>query len=572
MKSILSFFSFLIIICIPYLSWSQYENERIIQFDIEIQMNEDRSIDVYEKIEVYAAGNQIKRGITRGLPTRRFIENQKYIVKYKDLSIRRNGQEEPFHSVDVENGELLRIGQRDYYLPKGNYVYEIRYSVPNQIDWLDDFDRLRWNAIGTDVVFETEKASIKILLPKNAKLQNAKTYIGSFGSSGNQARVLRVADSQSIQFNIEEGLRPGEGITTSLNLEKGSILKPTLLERSGGLLTILLSSLFLLGYFLYTWLRYGRDPEPSTGGLLYATPQDLSPASINYIQAGSYKPRSMTSSIISLGVKGFIHVTRDVGGSARSKNEKYIITKLKSASDSLPPEEGAIMKHLFNHKDSFVLDGSYDEKISKMNIAHMQALKAQHRDFVKAGSNLKFIWIPILVFILTIALSLVLSFVFGLGSLAIWKQLLIFIPIALIGLGVYRYLIIQPTQEKVNLLNDIEGFKKYIQMSGNERTKLDNAPGINVDHFESILPYAFALGVEKNWSSLFEDYLQSASYKPNWTDGDYMYGSHFHNHFYRQVQSSSYKPAPSGGGGFSSGSSGGGFSGGGGGGGSVGGW
>ena len=424
----------------------------------------------------------------------------------------------------------------------------------------------------TDVVFETEKASIKILLPQNAKLQDAKTYIGSFGSTGNQARVLRVADDRSIQFNIEEGLRPGEGITTSLNIEKGSILKPTMLERFGSLLTILLSSLFLFAYFLYTWFRYGRDPQPSSGGLLYATPQELSPASINYIQSGGYRPRSMTSSIISLGVKGFIHVARDVGNKAQSDDEKYIIQKLKNANDILPPEELAIMKHLFYQKDSFVLDGSYDKKISEMNSAHMQALKGQHRDFIKAGSNLKFILIPLGVILFTIALSLILSSVFGLGSLAIWKQLLIFIPIAFISLAVYRYLIIQPTQEKVNLLKDIEGFKKYIQLSVDQREQLDKAPGMNVEHFESILPYAFALGTEKNWSNLFENYLKSASYKPNWTDGDYMYGSHFHNRFYRQVQSSSYKPTPAGGGGFSSASRGGGFSGGGGGGGSVGGW
>lgn len=185
--------------------------------------------------------------------------------------------------------------------------------------------------------------------------------------------------------------------------------------------------------------------------------------------------------------------------------------------------------------------------------------------------------IPILIIILAIVLSNFLSLNFGLGSLAFWKQLLIFVPIAIIGLIVYRKLIIQPTVEKVNLLGEIEGFKKYIGLKKTDRDNLTSAPGINVEHFESILPHAFAFGAEKKWFSLFDDHLSVSLYEPSWSFGSYREGARFHSEFNTQIRKGSYKPAPkdsgfSSGGGFSSGSSGGGFSGGGGGGGSVGGW
>lgn len=567
MKSILSFFTILLFCYFPFLGISQNEQERILNFEVEIKMNEDRSIDVFERIEVYATGDQIKRGITRGLPIRRYIENQKYIVKYENISIKRNGKKEAFHSRKVLDGKMLYLGKQDVFLTEGKHVYEIRYSVPNQTEWLDESDRLRWNAIGTDVAFPTDKAHVTVTMPQKATLQYAKTYVGEFGSAGNQNRIFRSLEEQSIQFSIDEGLKSGEGVTVSILLDKGAILKPTLMEKQGSLISILISSALLFFYFIFTWFRYGRDPETSESALLYSTPKQLSPASINYIRAGRYKARSMTSSIIALAVKGFIKIDGDV-----SRVENYAVHKLKDATNELPPEELMLMKHLFSARPTFILDGEYDSKIVAMKQAHEKAVKDQHQNFVEEGNNLNFVVFAIFIVILTIATSLVLSFVFGLGSLAVWKQLLIFVPIAIIGLVVYRKLIVQPTVEKVNLLSEIEGFKKYIELNKMDRDNLDGAPGISVEHFESVLPHAFALGLEKNWFGTFEDFMSKAFYKPNWTSGSYRSGILFHSHFNGHVQSASVMPTPEGSGGFSSGSSGGGFSGGGGGGGSVGGW
>jgi len=51
-------------------SLAQYEHiERIISFDSEITINEDASMLVTEQIKVFAAGQQIQRGIYRDFPT-----------------------------------------------------------------------------------------------------------------------------------------------------------------------------------------------------------------------------------------------------------------------------------------------------------------------------------------------------------------------------------------------------------------------------------------------------------------------------------------------------------------------
>ena len=149
----------------------------------------------------------------------------------------------------------------------------------------------------------------------------------------------------------------------------------------------------------------------------------------------------------------------------------------------------------------------------------------------------------------------------------------LFAPLALIALFIYGYLIKRPTEEKLKLQSEIEGFKMYLEMAEKDRMNLLNPPDRTPEHFEAMLPYAFALGVEHKWSSLFETILSAAAYQPNWSNNRHIYVSnHFATDFSRSMTQTATPPSDSNSGGFGGGSGGGGFSGGGGGGGGVGGW
>ena len=150
----------------------------------------------------------------------------------------------------------------------------------------------------------------------------------------------------------------------------------------------------------------------------------------------------------------------------------------------------------------------------------------------------------------------------------------LFVPMALIALFVYGYLIKRPTEEKLKLQSEIEGFKMYLEMAEKDRINLLNPPDRTPEHFEAMLPYAFALGVEHKWSAIFKSILEAAAYQPNWSNNRHIYATHhFSSDFSRSIVQSSTPPPPANsGGGFGGGSGGGGFSGGGGGGGGVGGW
>jgi uncharacterized membrane protein len=85
-----------------------------------------------------------------------------------------------------------------------------------------------------------------------------------------------------------------------------------------------------------------------------------------------------------------------------------------------------------------------------------------------------------------------------------------------------------PTQLGRKLMDGIEGLKIYLTLAEQDRMNTAGAPTMSPQHFEKLLPYAVALGLEKPWSSSFETWLATAatgaaaaSYQPSWYQGDY---------------------------------------------------
>jgi uncharacterized membrane protein len=74
-------------------------------------------------------------------------------------------------------------------------------------------------------------------------------------------------------------------------------------------------------------------------------------------------------------------------------------------------------------------------------------------------------------------------------------------------------------------MDEIEGFKMYLQTAEGDDIRRLQAPAETPELFERYLPYALALGVENAWSERFSDVLRRASeggergYSPTWYNG-----------------------------------------------------
>ena len=171
------------------------------------------------------------------------------------------------------------------------------------------------------------------------------------------------------------------------------------------------------------------------------------------------------------------------------------------------------------------------------------------------------------IFALLIAVSL--FAVFGRG--------MIFIPLVALAnaalIVVFHALMTIRTPKGNEVLAEAEGLAMYMGTAEKRRLEMFNPPEETPEVFETLLPYAFALGIAETWANRFEDKLKEQNYQPTWYTGANL-ASFYTGSGIASVTSAvsssiaSASVAP----GSSSGSGGGGSSGGGGGGGGGGGW
>jgi uncharacterized membrane protein YgcG len=556
------------LICWLFLASTAFaQKERILNFEVQLVVNQDRSVSVTELISVYANGNKIKRGITRNFPTNRNMDGRTLTMEYQIEEVRKDGKAEPYFAEYSDFGYKIYVGQEEVLLAPGNYTYLIKYRVPDQVGFFEKYDEIYWNAIGTDVEFEVEKATCKVILPQGASVVQETAYTGYLGQSSKEYTVNQ--DGRTLDYQVNRMLNPKEGLSVAVGFPKGIVDQPNFFERYGALMVIILGLVFLLPYYFYTWWAYGQDPPTPAAYPIWDSPDELSASSINYILKEQYQQKSFTASVINLAIKGFLKIEEKQEDNFFLKSTTFELIKIKDADDSLPEEERELLTRIFSGKKIINIDGKYDTYIESAYNSHQASLSEQHRSFVQKGNNLKLLWIPLFVSFLVGALS---SFLFVSSAYTESINIIvmvIFAPIAVLGLLFYYFLIKKPTVEKLELQSRIKGFKMYLEMTEKDRLNLLNPPEFTPQHFERILPFAFALGVEHQWSEKFENILEAAQYRPQWNNSSrpIYFSSHFSQGFSNNLAGSAIKPAPSGGG-----SGGGGFSGGGGGGGGVGGW
>ena len=547
------------------------EKERITRFDVALKVLENRSISVTENIDVYAGGRVIKRGITRSLPMYRDMQGRRMKMRYHIKSIEKNGQAESWEEGEHGTDKVLYIGKSNVFLKPGHYSYRIQYTVRDQIGMFEDFDEIYWNAIGTNVRFEIDNASCQIELPKGSSVLETDAYVGRFGSQSKDFDFER--NENRLMFRTTRSLEKREGFTVAASFPKGFVKPPNIFERLGTLLFIILGTCLLIPYYIYTWWKYGIDPPTPASYPVFESPDKLSPAANGYIYKNRYKRNNLTASVINLAVKGFLKIEENENKVLFFSSKSYDLTKLKDDYNNLPPEEAQLMRSLFAGRDVAHIDGEYHSYIASAQSMHKSSLIDQYHDFVTKGNNAHMLIIPLLGTSLIFVISVLLLNYYPDFDGINFRALLFFIPAAIIIFFAYQYFIKKPTEERLDLEARIKGFRMYLEVAEKDRLRLLNPPSFTPEHFEQMLPFAFALGVEHEWSEKFEKILADMNYKPQWCNTPVIYfSSHFNSDFTRTALRSATKPSSDGSGGGFSGSGGGGFAGGGGGGGGVGGW
>ncbi|MCA8901338.1 MAG: DUF2207 domain-containing protein, partial [Hyphomonas sp.] len=499
--------------------------ERINRFDVDIEIQKDGDILVTETIEVRVEGNQIRRGIFRELP-RYYADDElnaqtgedghKLPYQYDIRRITRDGKREPYVTERDGNAFLIRIGDEDVYLDYADHTYVIKYLVKNQIRYFEDHDELYWNATGTYWQFPIAEATARITVPEGAVITDHAAYVGGYGDAGQD--YAYGSNGNEHVFKTVGALGEREGITVSLSLAKGLIDPPSATDkgmlwwfRYGALAALVTSFLGVASFLMMSFRKVGEDPPKDPVFPRYEPPADMSPAAAHYVfYRGLRGHNALISTLIGLGVKGAVDID------ASDKKSTRLTRKAGDEQKTLNGEETDLKTRLFRSASELKLGGKYNAGFTTAYMAFRKGLSRKY-------GNPYFRWN--IGYTLGALVLTVVAIVFAIVQAVNWTGWHTLVVLAFAGLnGLFMYLMPAPTPKGQKVRAEIEGFRLYLETA--EKLQLNSVkvgsgapPPMTVDRYETFLPYAVALGVEKPWTKYFEHQLpeEAAAYSPGWS-------------------------------------------------------
>ena len=555
-----------------------------------VDVAKDGTLTVTEAITARAEGDRIKRGIFRDFPLYALDKDgNRTKVGFKVLSVERDGAPEDWHTENIDGGIRIYTGNADRLLPTGEHIFQITYTTDRQIRYFDGYDELTWNVTGNGWQFPMREISATISLPQGARPTNTAVFTGKLGATGKDARILTEGNdvffASTRPFYPGEGMTVAVKLPKGvLDAPSASQEREWWLRDRLALIIAGLGLLIVLAYYYRAWAAFGRDPAAGIIVPRWHPPEGLSPALVNYVDGRGFADggwTALSATALDLAVKGFVTIEDLKNGLIIRRTEKKI-------EDSLPVGQRTVLSSVGAPGKSLTIDKANGETVQKVGSDFRSSIEKEHRGkyyrsnsgYIVGGLVLSFgVIVATLIFgsfdegdigtIISLSMAAVflavsatiygkqrrrgrgvLSRLGGIVFMAI-SGFLIFsliagvvgriffdhvhdantlavVALALIVLLNVLFVLVMgaPTPLGRQLMDAIEGLRLYLTVAEKDRMNMQGAPQMSPQHFETLLPYAVALGVEKPWSKAFETWLAAASagaaaYAPTWYNGNY---------------------------------------------------
>jgi len=491
----------------------------ISDFNAEIVISADSSTDVTENITFHFIGGPW-HGVYRDIPIQYAGPNGlNYSYDLRVKSIEEDGRPLKFESSTQRQYRHLKI-----YVPiadDSSHTISIRYIISNALRFFPDHDEFFWNITGNYWEVPILHASAHIVFPEKVQNLRTKVFTGVLGSRAQDATAEIVGSGVDVRTSA--ALAPREGLTIAIACDKGVLHEPTRLElfllylRSNW--PIIIPVLVFPLMFWWWWTR-GRDPALRPIAAQYQPPEQLSPGEIGTLVDNSVDMRDITASIVDLAVRGYLVIEeRDVShllGLTHSKEYFFHLKKPVADWAALKAHEQQLLGGIFEQ-------GAVEETVSLTSLKNkfyknISPMKSQiFMSLVGRGYYTK-------------RPDSVRSGYVGFGVLAslfmIWGGVSYakssgMAPLSFIVAGLLTGAIIcgfgwfmsARTIAGARALEQLLGFKDFLEHVESDRfNRMIKTPQM----FEKFLPFAMALGVEKNWSKAFQGILTEP---PQWYQG-----------------------------------------------------
>ena len=550
---------------------------RIENFQSETVVMPDGTIDVTETIQAHFIGGPW-HGLYRTIPVEYVTPQGLNYSLFLDVKrvTDASGRALKYETSRERHYRKLKIYISD--ADNSTQTISIEYTVSDALRFFDDHDEFYWNVTGDEWDIPIQSASARIILPEGTTNIRANVFTGAYRSRAQNADVDIAGNG--VEVRTRDPLRLHEGLTVAVAFDKGFVHEPTAANK----LALFLRSNWPLGIpiaaftvMFYLWWTRGRDPRLHPIAAQYEPPDQLTPGEVGTLVDNSADMRDITASIVDLAVRGYIvieeHQKDRMLGLMHDKDYNFIVQKNRTEWSKLKPHEQTLLEGLFT-------TGTVGESVSMSSLenhfyTNLPGIKSNIFSSLVADGYYK--RSPDSVRSGYIAVGAILGLLLVFGGLKIASSLGM-APLTFIVAGVISGAIIcgfgwfmpAHTEQGARALEGVLGFEDFLVHVESDRfNRMIKTP----EMFEKFLPFAMALGVEKNWSRAFQGIMTQP---PQWYRGS-SYGPNFYPMMFtndlgsmssRASSVMTSAPRSSGGSGFSGGggSSGGGFGGGGGGG------
>ncbi len=564
------------LLCCFCLSLASAKELKIERFNAQIAILPGSSINVTESVTVHFIGGPW-HGLYRLIPVEYVTPQGMNYSLFLSVTRVTDGAG---HNLKYESSRDRHYRKLKIYVDNADnsvQTIHIEYTVADALRYFENYDELYWNITGDDWDVPIGSASASISLPAEAKNIRASVYTGRYGARGSNAEAEVTGNGVEVRTTGSLGYH--EGVTISVAFDKGAVKEPTAADRLALFLRSnwpLVLPVIVAAMMFWVWWTTGRDPRLRPIAAQYQPPDQLTPSEAGTLVDNSADMRDITAAIVDLAVRGYLVIQENsqdhMMGLWKDRDYNFVLKKDRSEWSSLKPHEQALLDGIFD-------TGAAGETVS-MSSLHNEFYKSlpiiKNSIFSSLLSKGYYLHRPDVVRSGYIGAGLVVGFLGVWGGALVGRNLGMaggpFVIAGILSAAVicgFGWFMPARTESGTRTLEGVLGFEDFLAHVESDRF---NRTIKTPEMFEKFLPFAMALGVEKNWSNAFQNiYTQP----PSWYQGG-SYGGQFYPYlFVSNLNAMSTQagtvfasaPRSSGGSGFGGGgSSGGGFGGGGGGG------
>jgi len=491
-------------------------------FDSEIKVNKDSTLDIMEKITADCGICVGKHGIFRILPEEIKVTGKSSIKTPVELVGITDFNGQPIKFSETKNRQdatvTWKIGDPNRTVQGVNY-YKIRYRVKNSIRFDNaQFDELYWNLTGNFWDLEIDKFHGKIVFPIEVgqKSSTVDYYTGSLGSKGQQMASFRWTAPNVLEFNSTGTFKVRQGLTASVTFPKNIFMPyvPTFWEKYGGYFFFILPVL-VFSVCLYFWRKYGNDPEvDKTVVPEYEIPGNLSPIELGMLKKNrGMDNEAITAEIVNLAVKRLVRIKEVENKILFFHSKDYEFEKISNieSEESLNKAQKIILNKIFETGNAV--------KLSSLKNSFHEALPGIQRAAKHMLSEKGLILLSGLrfgtYFIIAGAAFIGLTFLVRFFNLYLSVNMLISGLILII----FSFFMPKRTTEGAELNWRINGFKLFMETVDKHRAEFYEKENI----FEKFLPYAIVFGITKIWVKKMKEIYGAdyyATHTPAWYVGN----------------------------------------------------